>query len=86
MMAWRQGGVSLGHWTVAQYAQTQPVAVSDGRPGDLVFFATDFNDPATIYHVGLYLGGGQMIEAPFTGAQVRISSIYRASLMGMGRP
>jgi cell wall-associated NlpC family hydrolase len=86
MMAWRQGGVSLGHWTVAQYAQTLPVAVSDGRPGDLVFFATDFNDPATIYHVGLYLGGGQMIEAPFTGAQVRISSIYRASLMGMGRP
>ena len=58
----------------------------DLRAGDLVFFASNKTNPATIYHVGLYIGGGQMIEAPFTGENVRISSIYRASLFGAGRP
>lgn len=61
-------------------------AISDLRAGDLVFFASSKTNPATIYHVGLYIGGGQMIEAPFTGENVRISSIYRASLFGAGRP
>ena len=56
------------------------------RPGDLVFFADDPTDPATIYHVGLYIGRGLMIEAPYTGAVVRISSILRPSLLGAARP
>ncbi|GAA3051292.1 hypothetical protein GCM10020000_35620 [Streptomyces olivoverticillatus] len=36
-------------------------------PGDLVFFAHDLNDPRSIHHVGLYVGGGYMINAPYTG-------------------
>ncbi len=85
MRAWQQGGVSLPHYSVAQYAQSMKVALGELRPGDLVFFASG-SDYRSIYHVGLYVGGGQMIEAPYTGESVRVSSIYRASLFGAARP
>lgn len=85
MRAWQQGGVWLPHYSVAQYTQSQPVALSDLRRGDLVFFASG-SDYRSIYHVGLYIGGGQMIEAPYTGENVRISSIWRSSLFGAARP
>jgi peptidoglycan DL-endopeptidase CwlO len=85
MRAWQQGGVSLPHYSVEEYAQSQPVALSDLRRGDLVFFASG-SDYQSIYHVGLYIGSGQMIEAPYTGENVRISSIWRSSLFGAARP
>ncbi|NED56846.1 C40 family peptidase, partial [Micromonospora aurantiaca] len=56
------------------------------RPGDLVFFAKDPSDPGTIHHVGVYIGNGRMVEAPYTGASVRISSIHRSDLIGATRP
>jgi peptidoglycan DL-endopeptidase CwlO len=68
--AWRAGGVSLPHFSGAQYAQTTHVALSDLQPGDLVFY----NDPDD--HVALYIGGGQIIHAPHTGDVVRIESLY----------
>jgi cell wall-associated NlpC family hydrolase len=86
MRAWEHGGVSLPHYSVAQYEQSRKVAISDLRKGDLVFFGSDPGNPNSIYHVGLYIGGGQMIEAPYTGEDVRISSIYRDSLFGAARP
>ncbi len=86
MRAWEHGGVSLPHYSVAQYEQGRKVAISDLRRGDLVFFGSDPGNPASIYHVGLYIGGGQMIEAPYTGEDVRVSSIYRDSLFGAARP
>ncbi|MQA80940.1 MAG: hypothetical protein GEV10_21075 [Streptosporangiales bacterium] len=86
MRAWQKGGRGLPHWSVGQYYQTDRVSLSNLRKGDLVFFANNTNNPDTIHHVGIYIGGGQMIEAPHTGAQVRISSIYRSGLIGAGRP
>jgi cell wall-associated NlpC family hydrolase len=85
MRAWAQGGVSLPHYSVAQYAESEKVAITDVRPGDLVFFGSG-PDYHSIYHVGLYIGDGQMIEAPYTGEDVRISSIWRSSLFGAARP
>ncbi|HEX4698641.1 MAG TPA: C40 family peptidase [Actinomycetes bacterium] len=85
MRAWEQGGVYLPHYSVAQYEQAQKIAISDLQPGDLVFFASS-SDYHSIYHVALYVGGGEMIEAPYTGADVRISSIWRSSLFGAARP
>jgi len=85
MRAWEQGGVYLPHYSVAQYEQAQKIAISDLQPGDLVFFASS-SDYHSIYHVALYIGGGEMIEAPYTGADVRISSIWRSSLFGAARP
>ncbi|MFV2179774.1 C40 family peptidase, partial [Actinomadura sp. LOL_011] len=44
------------------------------QPGDLVFFATDPNNSATIHHVGIHLGNGRMVHAPQTGDVVRIAT------------
>ncbi|HET7517410.1 MAG TPA: NlpC/P60 family protein, partial [Actinomycetes bacterium] len=46
--------------------------------GDLVFFADSPGNPGTIHHVGMYIGKGMMVEAPYTGAVVRTSSIWRS--------
>ncbi len=81
MRAWQRAGVSLSHYTGAQWGETSRVAISDLRPGDLVFFGS--SGPSS-HHVGLYIGGGQMIEAPYTGANVRYASIYRSDLVSYG--
>ena len=86
MYAWNKAGVQLDHWTGTQWTSGPHVPISKLRAGDLVFFATNRSDPATIHHVGLYLSNGRMVEAPYTGAQVRIASIHRHDLVGATRP
>ncbi|MBB4892061.1 cell wall-associated NlpC family hydrolase [Streptomyces olivoverticillatus] len=54
-------------------------------PGDLVFFAHDLNDPRSIHHVGLYVGGGYMINAPYTGAVIRFDKIDMPDYIGATR-
>jgi peptidoglycan DL-endopeptidase CwlO len=80
MYAWRAGGVGLPHSAAMQYDAISHISVSQLQPGDLVFFYTP------IEHVGMYVGGGQMIDAPYTGAVVRYDSIYNPYLVGAGRP
>jgi peptidoglycan DL-endopeptidase CwlO len=81
MRAWGAAGVSLGHNAAGQYASTRHVAVNALQPGDLVFFGRP------IHHVGIYIGGGQMIEAPYTGARVRVTSFGgRRDFAGASRP
>jgi cell wall-associated NlpC family hydrolase len=58
--------------------------LADLAPGDPLFFADDRSIPATIHHVGMYVG--LMVEAPFSGASVRLSSIGRADYIGSVRP
>ena len=61
--------MSLPHNAAAQYdvaARTSPRATS--QPGDLVFFDG-------LGHVGIYIGGGEIIHAPHTGTVVQISSL-----------
>ena len=43
-------------------------------PGDLVFFRSGRTGP--VIHVGMYVGNGNMIDAPHTGAPVRIESVW----------
>ncbi len=81
MMAWRRAGVYMPHGSQAQYAMTRRVPIDQLQPGDLVFYGAS---GATNHHVGIYVGSGQMIEAPHTGAQVRYSSIYRSDLLPYG--
>lgn len=80
MWAWAQAGVGLPHNSGAQYAATPRVDRSDLEPGDLVFFGSP------IHHVGMYIGNGQMVEAPYTGEYVRINSMDRSDYVGAGRP
>ncbi|MDT0305587.1 bifunctional lytic transglycosylase/C40 family peptidase [Streptomyces sp. DSM 44917] len=55
-------------------------------PGDLVFFAWDLDDSRSIHHVGIYVGGGYMINAPYTGAVVRFDPIDSPDYFGATRP
>ena len=86
MRAWEQGGIGLPHYSVAQYERSEKIPVTELRRGDLVFYASDPGNYRSIYHVALYIGDGQMIEAPYTGENVRMSSIWRGSLFGAARP
>jgi cell wall-associated NlpC family hydrolase len=81
MMAWRHAGVYLPRVAQQQYNATKRIPLSDLLPGDLVFFGT----PSDVYHVGLYVGNGTMIDAPETGLDVSYSSIYWVGLLGGGR-
>ncbi|WP_328330110.1 C40 family peptidase [Kribbella sp. NBC_00382] len=76
MGAWKKAGVQLPHYSVAQYEQIKHISEDDLRPGDLIFWAEDSNDPGTIFHVAMYLGGGRMIHAPRPGRPVTTDSIY----------
>ncbi len=80
MMAWRTGGRRLTHFAADQYAESTPVTYRQLRPGDLVFW-TDTGRAADIYHVALYIGDDQMIEAPRAGMAIK-----QASLWIMGTP
>jgi cell wall-associated NlpC family hydrolase len=82
MYVYAQVGVSLPHYTGAQWGMGVPVAYSDLQPGDLVFFDG-------LGHVGIYIGGGEFIHAPHTGDVVRIDSLsegwYAATYDGARR-
>ncbi len=82
LYAYAQAGIHLDHFTGSQWRAGRHVSREELAPGDLVFFATDTGDPSTIHHVGLYLGGGRMIEAPHTGDVVKVSGALRSDLIG----
>jgi cell wall-associated NlpC family hydrolase len=82
MYVYAQVGISLPHNAAMQYGYGVPVAKEDLQPGDLVFFSD-------LGHDGIYLGGGQFIQAPRTGDVVKISSLsepwYAAGYVGARR-
>ncbi len=50
-------------------------SLADAQPGDLVFFAGSDGTTTSPGHVGIYVGHGEMIDAPYTGADVRIEPV-----------
>ena len=86
MRAWEQAGVQLDHWTGTQWKSGPHIPIGQLRRGDLVFFANNTADPATIHHVGIYIGHGMMVDAPYTGVNVRIDTIDEPGLIGATRP
>jgi peptidoglycan DL-endopeptidase CwlO len=68
MYVYSQVGVSLPHYTGAQWNVGVPVSRGDLQPGDLVFFDG-------LGHVGIYIGGNEFIHAPHTGTVVQVSSL-----------
>ncbi|MFG1716239.1 C40 family peptidase [Micromonospora sp. NPDC049203] len=77
--AYKAAGISLTHFTGAQWNEGRKVSRSEARPGDLVFFGSD------LHHVGLYLGNGVMVHAPRTGKPVQVSSISTMPIAGFVR-
>ncbi|GHI87889.1 NlpC/P60 family protein [Streptomyces xanthophaeus] len=78
--AWRAAGVSLPRTTYTQINSGRRVARDQLAPGDLVFFYSG------VTHVGLYIGGGQMIHAPRPGSTVRVAPIDSMPWAGASRP
>ena len=70
MWAWRAGGVSLPHFSGAQYAATTHIPLSQIQPGDLIFYESPHQ------HVALYIGGGQIIQAINSNRPVEYNSLY----------
>jgi cell wall-associated NlpC family hydrolase len=68
MYVYGQLGISLPHFAAAQYGFGTPVSRDELQPGDLVFFDG-------LNHVGIYIGGGEMVHAPHTGDVVKISPL-----------
>lgn len=83
--AYNAAGISLPRTAQTQYDAGPLVPAGQPLlPGDLVFYGTASN----VHHVGLYIGGGKMIQAPETGQLIQISS-YRWSgddYLGASRP
>ncbi|WP_019630881.1 C40 family peptidase [Actinomadura atramentaria] len=80
MKSWAAAGVSITRTTNSQWAATKRVAKSDLQPGDLVFFNG-------LSHVGMYVGGGQIIHAPHTGTVVKVVPLSSMpGYYGAGRP
>jgi cell wall-associated NlpC family hydrolase len=80
MWAWAQAGVGLPHQSSAQYGSVAHVPSSAAQPGDLIFYYSP------ISHVGLYIGGGQMVHASMPGVGVVVSSVNWGNVVGVGRP
>ncbi|AQY50223.1 invasion associated secreted endopeptidase [Listeria weihenstephanensis FSL R9-0317] len=78
-----KAGISIPRTSGSQYAASTKISASQAQPGDLVFF--DYG--SGIAHVGIYIGGGQMIDAQDNGVKIdNISSGYWAKyLVGYGR-
>lgn len=75
MMAWSMVGVSLPHWSVAQAWAVARVSYGQIQRGDLIFWSSD-GSAEGVYHVGLYIGSGQMIHAPSPGNDVEVQNVF----------
>ena len=71
MYCYAQIGIQMSHGATDQQRQSTPVALSDLRPGDLVFFGNS----SYSHHVAISAGGGSVIEAPHSGDVVRYGAL-----------
>jgi cell wall-associated NlpC family hydrolase len=84
--AYAAAGVTLPRTSRQQWYAGPHIPRNKLQPGDLVFYAFNTTNPATIHHVGLYVGHGYMIDAPYTGAVIRFDSINQAGYIGAIQP
>jgi cell wall-associated NlpC family hydrolase len=91
-MSYASAGVYIGTHSVSnQYAtmrgQGRLVSIGSLAPGDLLFYSSGGSTSGGFYHVTMYIGGGQMIEAPRPGVSVRIVAVRYGDLVPYaGRP
>lgn len=73
----RKFGVNLPHSAAAQRSTGRGIPASQARAGDIVVFS----EGGRWGHVGIYLGGGYMLDAPHSGAQVRVEKVWRDTVV-----
>jgi peptidoglycan DL-endopeptidase CwlO len=84
--AWRSAGVEITRTSRSQWDYTRRISRSELQPGDLVFYSRDGTRDG-IGHVAMYIGGGDIVEAPYSGNNVRVRSdgLSRNDILGYGR-
>jgi cell wall-associated NlpC family hydrolase len=80
MKAWAAGGVSLPHNAARQRGTVPSVSKSNLKVGDLIFYYSD------LHHVGIYVGGGYIVDASKPGVPVRMRTMNAAPIHSYGRP
>ena len=75
LRAFQAAGITLPRVSQDQFNAGGHVPVRQAQAGDLLFYATDRNDPSTIHHVMLYMGNDKMVEAPYSGQPVRVQPV-----------
>jgi peptidoglycan DL-endopeptidase CwlO len=80
MGAWGAAGVSLPHSSSGQMSSGTPVSSSELQPGDLVFYYSP------VSHVGIYVGGGQIVHASNPSSPVSTTSVFSMPFSGAVRP
>lgn len=80
--SWRQAGVSIPRTADAQYQSVARVPLSAMEPGDLVFWGSG----GYAQHVAIYIGNGDVVDAPSSGQDVQEQPIWSNGLLGAGRP
>ncbi len=78
--AWGQAGVYLPRNSRAQAASTPRVPPASAQPGDLIYYYSP------ISHVGIYIGGGQLVHAPNSGTVVKVSNVSWDKVAIVTRP
>jgi len=68
-------GIKLDHYSGSQYNAGRKIPSSQMRRGDMIFYG-----PNASQHVAMYLGDGQMLEAPYTGSTVKISPVRTSGM------
>jgi cell wall-associated NlpC family hydrolase len=90
-LAWQHAGLNwermsaAGQWAWLHQHHRQ-VPATQLQPGDLLFYAHDPNDPASIHHVAMATGDGRMVEAYAPGVPVRVTSVRWEGLYAAARP
>ncbi len=88
MMAYSAAGLAIGgHSVSAQYNRAatrgQLVPYAQAQPGDLIFYSYGGSASGAKYHVAIYIGAGQMLEAPSPGKPVRIVTVRNYDRIGL---
>ena len=83
--SYARAGISMPRTAAEQALAGPAVPLKQIQPGDLLFWANDPADPRFIDHVAIYLGNGQIIEAPYTGALVHVEALNTSHLVGAVR-
>ena len=73
--AYKQAGVTIPRTSRQQWTVGKPVSKDALQPGDLLFYDDGSGNPATIHHVGMYVGDGRMVDAPTEGKLVDVRPI-----------
>ena len=81
MTSYRNAGITTPRVAADQYGFGTPVPLDQAQQGDLLFYAMDLTQPATIHHVVIYLGAGQILDAPYTGAFVGTRPLWTNGLL-----